>query len=468
MTSIDILPDDVLLAIFDFCDDEFQISTKQWQSLVHVCYRWRSIVFGSPRRLSLRLLITEKTPVRDILDIWPPLPLVIQGGLTESVDFSNIVAVLKHRDRVDEIRLWQVNSSALENVLAVMQEPFSELTYLRLESFDEIDETVPVVPDSFLGRSAPRLRTLVLYHIPFPGLPNLLLSATHLVTLYVLNIPHSGYISPASMVTTLSTLTTLESLRLEFQSPRSHPDQAIRLLLPSTRAVLPALTFFSFKGVCEYLDDFVARIYAPRLHDLSITFFNQIVFDSPQLIQFISRTPTLKALETGHVVFEDCAAKINLSSQTSVYGSLEVRISCREFDWQVSSLEQVCTLCLPPLSALEDLSIYDHKLSYPRSEDNIENTLWLELLRPFTAVRKLYLSKEFARHIVPAFQELVEGRTTEVLPMLQNIFLATLQPSEPVPEGIQQFVAMRQVTGHSIAVSDWGRDRVFDISLSNG
>jgi hypothetical protein len=59
--SVDMLPDDVLLVIFDFCADEGQITKKgieAWQSLVHVCRRWRSVVFGSPRRLNLRLVCT--------------------------------------------------------------------------------------------------------------------------------------------------------------------------------------------------------------------------------------------------------------------------------------------------------------------------------------------------------------------------------------------------------------------------
>jgi hypothetical protein len=74
-------------------------------------------------------------------------------------------------------------------------------------------------------------------------------------------------------------------------------------------------------------------------------------------------------------------------------------------------------------------------------------------------VKNLYLSKEFAPHIVPALQELVGGRATEVLPTLQNIFLEGLQPSEPAQEGIQQFIAARQFTSHPIAVSRWDRDR---------
>jgi hypothetical protein len=459
---IDTLPDDVLLAIFDFCADEDQNSKKgieAWQSLVHVCQRWRGVVFGSPRRLNLRLVATNRTPVRDTLDSWPPVPLVIQDNarLTESVD--NIVTVLERRDRVDTIRLLDIDGPPLEKVLAAMQEPFSELTHLLLVSHDE---TVPVVPDSFLGRSAPRLGFFWLDHIPFPGLPNLLLSAVHLSFILLWNIPHSGYFSPEAMVTALSTLTSLEFLRLEFQSPLSHPDRENRRPPPPTRSVLPVLKVFLFKGVCEYLEDLVARIDAPQINYLGITFFNQILFDTPQSIQFISRTPTLRALETARVAFLDDAAMVYFSSQTSDY-RFKVEISCRKLDWQVSALEQVCTSCLPSLSTpdLEDLYIFRASHSDPARQDNIENTLWLELLLPFTAVKNLYLCKEFAPRIVLALKESIEGRTTAIFPTLQNIFLEGLQPSGhsgPFQEGIGKFVAARQLSGHPLTVSLWERD----------
>jgi hypothetical protein len=350
-----------------------------------------------------------------------------------------------------------ISSSHLEKISAAMQEPFPELTYLLLLSYDE---TVPILPESFLGGSAPRLQLLRLDRIPFPGLPTLLSSATHLVDLNLENIPHSGYISPEAMLTALITLTSLRSLRLEFQSPQSRPDQESRRPPPRTpRSVLPVLNYFCFKGVSEYLDNLVARIDAPQLSSLYITFFNQVVFDTPQFIQFVSRTPTLKALEKARVAFEDGAANVNLSSQTSGYGLLSVGISCRELDWQISSLEQVCTSSLPPLSTLEDLYIYEAPHSQPDRQGNIETALWLELLHPFTAVKNLYLCEGFAPRIALALQELVGGRTTEVLPTLENIFLEGIQPSGPVQEGIEQFVATRQVTSHPIAVSRWDNSK---------
>ena len=457
-------------------DDEdggvfFKGEIEAWQTLIHVCRRWRSVVFGSPRRLNLRLVCTTGTPARDTLDVWPSLPLLIRDSdsdyPTEDVDDSdhpaedvdNIIAALECSDRVGKIYLFELDDLELETVLVAMQVLFLELTHLMLRSNDG---TVSVLPNSFLGGSAPHLRFLELQRIPFLGLPNLLLSATHLASLHLWNIPRSGYISPEAMVTALATLTSLESFSLQFESPRSHPDEASRCLPPLTRYVLSALTYFSFKGVDEYLDDFVARIDAPQLETLEITFFNQIVFDSPQFIQFISRAPALEAFEKAQVRFIDGASRVNLSSQTPGYGTLDVQIRCIELDWQVSSMEQVCTSCLPPLSTLDDLYIYEFLHSQPILQDDIENALWLELLRPFTTVKNLYLSKKFASHIVPALQELVGGRTTEVLPILQNIFLEELQPSGTVQAAIQQFVATRQITSHPIVVSRWDnseRDR---------
>jgi hypothetical protein len=148
-----------------------------------------------------------------MLDVWPAQHLLVYGSgysLTEGMD--NTVAALMLSNRIHKVELFNLSSSQSEKVLAAVQEPFPELTELRLWPDD--DETMSVIPDSFLGGSAPRLRLLWLKHIPFPGLPKLLLSATYLVELYLEYIPHSGYISPEEIVTALSTLTSLKSLLL--------------------------------------------------------------------------------------------------------------------------------------------------------------------------------------------------------------------------------------------------------------
>ena len=199
-----------------------------------------------------------------MLDVWPALPLIVSHRDHGIGSVDNIIAALECSDRVYRINLsWGLE---LDILLAAMQQPFPELTDLEIISTNnKSNRTMAVVPDSFLGGSAPRLEYLFLGGIPFPGLPNLLLSTTHLVTLHLSNIPHSGYISPDSMVAVLSTLTSLERLSLVFESPRSCPDQESRRPPPSTRSVLPSLAVFYFKGVSEYLDDLVACIDAPQI-----------------------------------------------------------------------------------------------------------------------------------------------------------------------------------------------------------
>ena len=462
MNHIDVLPDDALLEIFDFYVTVLLRGDKPeveaWQVLVHVCRRWRNLVFRSPRRLKLQLYCTPETPAKDKLDVWPALPLLVRGEMTISSGTDNVIAALGQSNRVCKVFLyfsrWQ-----LEKVMAAMQVPFPALT-LMIMGLSSHDETLSAIPDSFLGGSAPSLRYFSLDGIPFRGLPKLLRSATHLVSLRLYNIHHSGYISPEAIVALISELSSLRTLSLRFQSPQSRPDWQSRNLPPSKRSILPALSILDFKGVTEYLEELVTRIDTPQLDQIDITFFNQIDFDCPRLAQFINSTPTLGALDKAHVQFEHSTARVKLRYGTSRFGldGLEIVISCREPDWQLSSIEQVCNFSLHPISAIEDLYIERRFWQPVWKNDGIENTLWLELLLPFTAVKNLYLSKEFAPGIVATLEELVESRITEVLPRLQNIFVEGLEPSGPFQKNIGQFVAARQLSGHPIAISIWDRD----------
>ena len=471
MKRIDVLPDDVLLEIFDFYRmmDEPSYGNKRreeaWQSLVHVCRRWRNLVFGSPRRLNLRLCCSHKTPATDRLDVWPALPLIVTGNMASSSGVGNIITALGQSKRIYQVDL-QLAGPQLEHVLAAMQVPFPELTYLRLQlPDDEIDETpvIPGIPDSFLGQFSPRLRIFQLSGIPFPGLPNLLLSATHLSSLRLHNIRHSGYISPEAIVALLSALSGLSILSLEFRSPQSRPDGGTRSLRPPKRTILPALHTFRFKGVTEYLEDLVTFIDTPHLYDTHITFFNQFVFDCPRLAQLINRTPKLGARDEAHVRFDDSTASVTLRYLPPRYtlNDFRIDISCRESDWQLSSIEQVCNTLHSPFTA-EHLYIEHRFLERIWKNDAIENTLWLQLLLPFTAVKNLYLSKEFVPGIAAALRELTKGRITGVLPGLQNIFVEGHESSEHFQADIEQFIAARQLSGHYVALSHWPGDKNTD------
>ena len=452
--TIQTLPEDVLLEIFA-CYVDYSEGFCDWHALIRVCRRWRNVVFASPRRLDLSILFTPTKTVRDMQDIWPELPILIgynNPSMVESVD--NVIAALELKDRVSRIYIFVVSSSVLERFLAVMQVSFPVLRDLLLESSDGM---APVISESFLGGSAPRLRQLDLNGIPFPELPKLLLSATDLVQLDLRDIPHSGYISPEAMATCLSTLTRLQELILSFRSPQSRPDfdESSQLLLPLTHIILPSLTHLCFRGVTEYLEDLVARIHVPLLENIEITFFNQLIFGLSHFPKFLCRTEKYAALDQADMVLQAHSISVTLFSKSRAVNpaKLELDISCSKLDWQLSSLAQVCDLILSTLSDLDRLDIREDQYEPPDWQDDIENTQSIELLQPFTIVKDLHISKQVASRVAPALQELSGERVADVLPSLQNLFVVGLEPSGPIQAtGIVQFIAARIVSGRPVAL----------------
>ena len=474
--AINILPDDVLLHIFffdglvyqhqgpfaaihfhgrDLADRLLRLPWK-WYWLAHVCRRWRSIIFASPNFLDLRLVCLPGTRL-ELTSIWPPLPIIITNAVYNGrnlKDFNPDVAIV-HPSRIREINLLGISRSQLQRLVTRMEEQFPALMRLVL-SYKAHRYDVPALPDGFLGGSAPRLQYFGLCRIPFPALPRFLLSATDLVELILTKIPHSGYISPEAIVTGLAVMANLKFVVIGFHSHLSRPDRTRRRPPPPIRTVLPALTHFEFTGVSEYLEDLVALIDAPLLDFMWIFFFHQLIFDNPQLAQFMRRTTIFHAVSEAHVGLDDSGVRVGYSPPTWADESYTLKISCKELDWQLSALAQVLTSFFPSICAVEHLYMYETPPS-PQWRDDIENMQWLEVFEPFTAVKNIYLTKAFVPHIARALQELVESRMPDVLPALQNIFLEGYNPLGPIPEGIGKFVAARQLSGHAMAVSLWER-----------
>ena len=418
-------------------------------------------MFASPRRLDLKLFCTLQRSVNSkTLESWPELPIVIDvDGSQSQVNATNVIAALRHHNRVCKISYSnrQHQDSPLLKEFAAIDEPFPALTALNLFAYGP---NVPVLPDSFLGGSAPRLRSLYLNGFPYPSIGTLLSSTTNLVELCLSDIPHSGYIAPETIVPSLSTLARLESLSLHFQFPRSRAHRENRHPPPLTRVVLPSLTLFDFPGDIEYLEDILSQIETPMLKQSEFYFFNQLVFDTPLLGHFIRRTETFMKTHSALVLCSESAISIILSEQEDDYRTpvLWLAISCEPLDWQLSALAQVLNSFLSSLPTLESLQIEVTRKDW---EGEIEVIQWREFLHPFTSVKKLALkSEDLVRLVAPALQELAGERATEVLPALQNLFLDTKdwRPSGPVKEAIEQFIAARQLCGHPVTVHYWDRE----------
>jgi hypothetical protein len=126
--TIDTLPDDVLVEMFGFYANESGYTGARVSKMAN----YRILVTTSPG-FATSLHPRPETPVWRMLDIWPPLATIIRqrqyGCSGRGVD--NIIMALKHNDRVCQVTLWPVPSTHQKEVLAAMDAPFLELTYLN-------------------------------------------------------------------------------------------------------------------------------------------------------------------------------------------------------------------------------------------------------------------------------------------------------------------------------------------------
>ena len=465
--TIDLLPDNVLLEIFHFYKDDEDFSNRiaytrgwKWETLTQVCRRWRHVVFGSPRRLDLQLVCTNTTPTSKLLDIWPPFPIIVSLlHLFQEVDengVENLIAALECRDRISEVYISDICGPVLENLVTVLHEPFPVLTQFALTS---TDESVPVLPETFLGGFAPRLRSFWLTGIPFPSFPKFILSFTHIVDLWLLDIPSSGYISPEVMATCLVALPNLEYLFFGFRSPSSRP---LQLSPPHlTRAALPALSTLTFSGVTKYFEDFVARIDTPRLTTLNVTFFMDLIFDIPRLRNFIDHTESLKPFDEAAIKFSSWAITIVFGPPFIVLKGpppFKLELKYERPDWQLSSMTQIFSEQLPLLSRVEQLTISEPPWgSFGWKEDPDMDSSWLELFRLFVAVQSLHVSEGLVSPVAGALQDLTGQIATEVLPVLRTLFLEGLRPSGPVHEAIKSFTTARELSDQPVVIQRWER-----------
>ena len=460
--TIGTLPDDVLLKIFkSFVDTMYfwYLASEKWHTLVHICRRWRSLVFTSPRHLNLQLLCRPpKRSVKEMLDIWPELPIYIYD-LDHPTNGAgdNVAAALSLNRRVCRIRLERTSESAWETFAPLMRHPFPVLTHLWVQPYLPIENAIS---RPFLGGSAPCLRDLVLIGVPFPALPELLLSATNLIHLWYDDLPPSGYIPPQAMATGLSALTRLESLSLTFLSPRPFSDEpeAIRLPPPHTHTHFSALTYIRFWGDPEYIEDLVAQIDAPLLESMVITLFHQEVLEVSQLAKFVRRADKLSLLDRAEVTFSSSCISVTFSQESLVRvdpKTLILNAVCPEWDLRLSYLAQFCESCLPTLFPFECLHIHVPLHHMWRYVVEGQDTQWLELLRPFNTVKHLHLSKQVAPCIAQALRGLSARRVMDLLPALEIIFISGLEGFGPVKEAISEYSDARQCSGHTVSIHDW-------------
>ena len=443
LVTIDILPDDMLLEIFSVYEEANGHDPWWWKPFVHVCRRWRQAIFASPLHLRLVLDCNSRTPVKRLLNTWPPLPIAIRYAFVRSREASeDTVAAFEHRERVSEISIRCANILEWERLTTAMLEPFPALGRLSLVSSHD---TVPLLPEAFLGGLAPSLQTVSLANIAFPALPKLLLSATRLVSLCLPIVPITGYISPEALASCLAALSNLKELRMGFQFNTDETSPP-----PLTRDILPSLTILQFTGASNYLEQLVARIETPRLTSLSITFYD-LILPIPQLYRFLSLSNMFKSRNHAVLEFDPSWIDLKLMLPDSFH---YLQILHDASGRQLSSIAQVFRELSPLLSHVERIDLHGRHPFRSRLQD-MDLTQWPELCRPLVAVQSLYISKTLAPIIAAALEILTEERAAELLPGLRTFFLEDIQETGSVMQNIVAFVTARQLSNHSVAIKQY-------------
>jgi hypothetical protein len=394
--------------------------------------------------------------VKKKLYIWPrSFPIVIQESryLLHPRSEANIIPALEHHDRVSEIDLFST-SGLMERFYKVMKKPYPVLTRLCLD----IRNSALVLRGTFLGISAPRLKELSLYGIPFPALPKLLSSCHDLVKIQLKEIPITSYISPEAMATALSALTKLEVVHIGFESLDS-PSRPVPPNRSPTRVVLPALTHFEFHGDREYFEDLVARVDTPALIYIETWFLNQAEFDMPHFVQFIGRTQILGSFKEAELYFLNERVNIRFGhrdppGRNEFRIALSIVIFCLGLDRHFVYAAEICDKISPFLSNVGQLLIKDtdpsDNLAFWYWKPHVDNPRWLEIFHAFSALQYMQIPPKLGEVIASALRELTGERVMDALPMLRHLYLPP--PSLSTQQAIEPFISSRQRSNHPVTV----------------
>ena len=401
----------------------------------------------SQRALRLRICCTRGTPALETLDHWPTLPIVV--NFCEPLvldppapkDDDNVLSALTQSCRVISISLT-VTTPLLKKISAVGR-PFSKLEDLALLSQDGMQLSLP---STF--RWGPRLRSLRLTRISSPSLTRLLYSSTNVVNLQLHEIP-GCQISPATLANALSQMAQLQSLSLHFLSTSNH----MVFPFPSEsgeRNILSTLSHLNLQGNDGYLERLLARIDAPVLWNIEITFSDKPIFDLPKLREFVNRVEIQKSHNRADILSSERSISISLT-RPGTPSCLKFQVLCKTRRSQPFFMAQICSHFSAFLFRVEDLRINTVQPSTLLDDGN--RGQWLEIVRRFRCAKWLHIAGKYSTDIARALQLSCERRREPVLPSLHKLCIREPKPHyAPLREAITPFVHSCWVSRRFVAV----------------
>ncbi|KAI0261342.1 hypothetical protein BC834DRAFT_474617 [Gloeopeniophorella convolvens] len=277
--SIDVLPNEVLLEIFDSwrqlvlhdsCKPLISdvLIQEDWWGLTTVCRKWRQILLGSPSRLRLCLLYQGYAP-HEILHFPYPLPLLItatEGRFPDDLD--DAVPFFEQMNRALKITL-EGDYYILVKLCPELARSAPLLEYLAIKiSTPGYDKGH--LPSAFLGGNAPRLRRLELDGITIINSPSFRAATAQLVSLSVSLFRLFTVEHLLSVLSHLPMLRELEVGEAEFAQEETDWNSDFLPAPPAIRATLPRLSKLHLRTMYRWIALIVVGIEASSVTDLSI------------------------------------------------------------------------------------------------------------------------------------------------------------------------------------------------------
>ena len=456
--TINHLPDEVLLVIFDFYRQGVDSYDHQWRekyvwfNLTHVSRRWRAVVFASSSRLDLGITVGPIKPVHIETILSNPLPIFIKYKCMYQDMSSSAIwrmrAALEQRDRVREICFEGSIGHFDEFFMATnCNFPILESLVLRCEFYKELK-----LPDTFLGGPDLlnlHLRRLKLQHVFLASVSKLLLSTPSLTDLSLRIEMASGTSPEITLLACLQGMPCLSRLNLDISYKTPSPPSSSQDIIP-----LSKLTCFRYIGHSILLDAIVAGISAPSLRDFTMTFVDEILSPPVHLTRFI--TETEEHHRAVHVTFHEYVFRLSLLIRSDFDHCAPASFFSRIPRWSPESILRMSDSLSAKLSTVEELCV-TFSFAKMATKDYI---LWHRFYQLFPSVKVLHT--EGANYDCIAYTLLQDHEEPSdafaYLPSLEEIEIGNdelwsrRRRSESELASFQPFIAARQRAGRPVKV----------------
>ena len=474
--TINHLPDEVLLVIFDSYRQGIDSYDHQWRgkyvwfNLTHVCRKWRAVMFASSSRLDLCITVGLTKP-NDIEAILPDhLPIVIEykdryQDITSSA-IGGMRAALEQRDRMRGIS-FEGTRASMDEFFSATNCTFPTLDSVILRSSRGQDLTVP---ETFLRGTAAdlsklHLRRLSLDRVALTSISGFLLSISALTDLSLKIDTAFGSSPETSLLACLQGMPCLCRLDLSITTdflssplPRISP----RDIVPFP---LSKLTTFHYAGHWKFLDALVDGLSVPHLREIRMEFRRDSCPMIP-LTRFINDTD--EHLRVVHITFHEHVFHLSLQTHSEYTCLCDTRSpSSRIPRWSPEPVIRLCDALSTKLPAVEELRV-TFGFAMMATEDHL---LWRRHYGQFPGVKvfridgalsvKSWEVNEDYDFLAPTFLRDNEGPAVALafLPALEEIQLGQgwlwtpESQSETNLEVFRPFLSARQQAGRPVRIS---------------